>query len=117
VARESTLDEFVGGAGSESDPAPADEAAATGTDATTETETDATTETETETDATAETETDAAAGPSVADATPATPTCGWRAGGAPCADCGASVEWLWTDGAGDGEGEGERRVCAACKDW
>jgi hypothetical protein len=107
VARESTLDEFVGGG--ESGGAAGDDVAGA-----TETATETTDETATETtDETATETTDETAGPSVADATPATPTCAWRAGGVPCADCGASVEWLWTDG----DGEGGRRVCAACKDW
>lgn len=96
MARESTLDEFVGGG--ESGGAAGDDVAG------------ATDETATET-------TDETAGPSVADATPATPTCGWRAGGVPCADCGASVEWLWTDGDGEGGDDDGRRVCAGCKDW
>ena len=104
MARESTLDEFVGAG---SDAAAEDEA--TETDAAAEDGTD-------ETDAAAKDEATETAGPSVADATPATPTCGWRAGGVPCADCGASVEWLWTDGDGEGGDDG-RRVCAGCKDW
>lgn len=106
MARESTLDEFVGAG---SDAAAEDEA--TETDAAAKDGTD-----ETGTGAVAEDEATETAGPSVADATPATPTCGWRAGGVPCADCGASVEWLWTDGDGEGGDDG-RRVCAGCKDW
>lgn len=41
----------------------------------------------------------------------AAPTHGWTPGGAPCAQCGETVERRWR--ADDGEG----MVCDDCKEW
>lgn len=49
------------------------------------------------------------------EADPAQVTHDWTPGGAPCADCGESVEERWR--AGEGAADADAMVCADCKAW
>lgn len=97
MARESTLDEFLGGS-ERRDDAGAD-ASRTG---------DAPDGTDRRSDPGTE-DGETAEAPAVGDADPAPITCEWTPDGAACEACGATVARRWRDG--------DARVCADCKEW